>query len=239
MLDNNFISHKGRDILKYETRVVDGEDVLIPTEAFKKISKDKLRMASIRSTNLSPDSFQYSLYDYVGKVSIENVDKLRAYVRDFEDRFKSVHLYLWSENNSTQKSTMAKAMVKDLFLAGYSCYFMTMDMLVKALQSESFDKKALDLVTTLREVDFLVIDDAFDKHKVTLYKSQYQLPFIDSFLRERLELKKRATIFTSNFAVQDIEVNFERHLRKLVERNCVILEFNDGINDFDLSKLFD
>ncbi len=164
---------------------------------------------------------------------------MRQYIDGFETKYKSVHLYLWSANNSTQKSTVVKADVKQLFVAGYSCYFTTMDALIKILQNESFNDQSATAAAMVRAVDFLAIDDAFDKHKVTVYKSKYQLSFIDSFLRDRLEIKKRATVFTSNFAVSDIEQNFERHLYKLIQRNCVVMEFRDGINDFNLDSLFE
>ena len=38
------------------------------------------------------------------------------------------------------------------------------------------------------ECDFLIIDDSFDKKKATIFKSGYQIPFLDEFLRTRLEI---------------------------------------------------
>ena len=69
-------------------------------------------------------------------------------------------------------------------------------------------------------VDLLIIDEAFDKDKVSLYKSGFQLPYLDSFLRNRFEMKNKSIFFISNIKPSDIaKYGFGISLQDFVERN--------------------
>ena len=92
--------------------------------------------------------------------------------------------------------------------------------LIKYLQSEQFDDNLSPLVEVYKSCDFLIIDDCFDKRKATMYKSGWQISFLDQFLRYRLETVRLATCFTSNFSIDDIDENaFGISIKKLVSRS--------------------
>jgi len=106
--------------------------------------------------------------------------------------------------------------------------------LLSLLQTETYnhgtESKA---VASLRQVDFLVIDDAFDARKSTLYKSGYQFSFADTFLRYRLETACKATCFTSNVPVGEISKSWTPSIASLVQRSVhTPMEFRDYITDF-------
>jgi DNA replication protein DnaC len=102
------------------------------------------------------------------------------------------------------------------------------DMITDAFATE----KKNDKIDEYLNCELLVIDDAFDKAKVTLFKSGYQLPYLDRFIRKRLETYKLNTIFTSNVKIEEIQDNgFSYDIQNLIERNIKLrggyLEFND------------
>jgi DNA replication protein DnaC len=106
--------------------------------------------------------------------------------------------------------------------------------LLSLLQTETFNSGTeSDSINTLRSVDFLVIDDAFDPKKSTLYKSGYQFSFLDTFLRYRLETLSRATCFTSNVPVEEIVKSWTPSIASLVMRSVPTpMEFTDYMTNF-------
>ena len=120
-----------------------------------------------------------------------------------------------------------------------------MDKIVKDLISCNYGERQNELsksVEQYRDVDLLIIDECFDKKKMTLYQSGWQLSFLDSFLRERMEQNKKATIFISNVYLSMIEGTFGIGMLELVKRNCAnsifLLEDKIDVNDFDLSNMW-
>jgi DNA replication protein DnaC len=175
----------------------------------------------------------YTLEQYKGEDKYENLPKIKKYIAGFE-RFKAVSLYFWSRGNASQKTTVAKNIIVGLSLNGYSCRFTLMSDLLPLLQTETFNNGTeSSRINTLRSVDFLVIDDAFDPRKSTLYKSGYQFGFLDTFLRYRLETLNRATCFTSNVPIEEIAKNWTPSISSLVQRNVPTpMEFSDYMTDF-------
>jgi DNA replication protein DnaC len=78
-------------------------------------------------------------------------------------------------------------------------------------------------IEKLTEVDLLIIDESFMKERVTIYRSGYQLSFLDTFLRNRIQSNKRGVIFISNISMDDIDKNiFGEGLIDLVKRNVTL-----------------
>jgi DNA replication protein DnaC len=175
----------------------------------------------------------HTLEQYKGEDKCQNLPKIRKYINDFE-RFKTVNLYFWSRGNASQKTTVAKNIIVELSLKGYSCRFILMADLLSLLQTETFNSGTeSEAINMLRLVDFLVIDDAFDPRKSTLYKSGYQFGFLDTFLRYRLETLSRATCFTSNVPVEEIAKSWTPSIASLVQRSVPTpMEFTDYMTDF-------
>ena len=208
-----------------------GQEFVRPTE------RGKMEQRRIRLKFLLRDAGitapPYTLEQYKGEDRNGNIQKVQKYITEFE-RFRHINLYFWSRGNASQKTTVAKNIIAELALKDYTCRFILMADLLSLLQTETFNNGTeSDLINMLRSVDFLVIDDAFDPRKATLYKSGYQFGFLDTFLRYRLETLGRATCFTSNIPVEEIVKNWTPSIASLVMRSVPSpMEFTDYMTDF-------
>jgi DNA replication protein DnaC len=115
---------------------------------------------------------------------------------------------------------------------------------------ENFHKDKEDLddydiwYNDLVNCDLLIIDDAFDK-KSLVYKSGYQITYLDTLLRTRLERTGKSIIFTSNTNIEDIdEEKFSLSIKELVKRNTLncVFEMKDKVDrlqkDFNVDDLW-
>jgi DNA replication protein DnaC len=181
----------------------------------------------------------YTIEQYRGEDKHENIPKIKKYINEFE-RFKNINLYFWSRGNASQKTTIAKNIIAELCLKGYTCRFILMADLLPLLQTETFNNGTESkIINKLRSVDFLVIDDAFDPQKSTLYKSGYQFSFLDTFLRYRLETLNKATCFTSNVPISEIDESWTPSIANLIKRNIPTpMEFSDYMTNFNVEDIW-
>jgi DNA replication protein DnaC len=208
-----------------------GQEYVIPTErGIQEQRRIRLKFLLQDAGIIAP---AYTLEQYKGDDKYKNLPKIKKYITEFE-RFKTINLYFWSRGNASQKTTVAKNIIVELSLKGYSCRFILMADLLPLLQTETFNNGTESgQISALRSVDFLVIDDAFDPRKSTLYKSGYQFGFLDTFLRYRLETLGRATCFTSNVPMEEIAESWTPSIASLVQRSVPTpMEFSDYMTDF-------
>lgn len=206
------------DFQRYIEKEINGEVFLVKTEEWKKKQILAQYDTKFASSGLPPHVKNLALSDYIGEDrSIPR--KMRKYIAEFETRYKDLHLYFWSPENGTQKTTTASIIGAELLRKGLDVRFILMGELLRILsdfESSEEDKNRKD---DLLNCDFLILDDCFDKKKATIYKSGYQIPFLDIFLRDRLEVQKKATCFTANFSIDNIdEETFGISLKNLVRR---------------------
>lgn len=232
--------YKGRLCPKYRLKYdEEGEDYVEYTDQWKSYLKEQAILKSLQDMGLTDSCIKYGFQTYTGSDSNGKLPKLRKYIEQFQDRYKRVHLYFWSRANSTQKSTMAEAIIVELLKQGVSCQFVLMSKLLSLLTEESFKEDCQAQINKYREAQFLVIDDSFDPKKATLFKSGYQLSFLDTFLRQRLEVEKRATCFTSNVPIDEIEAGWTLSIAKLIERSIPDpMEFQDILGSFNNEDLW-
>ena len=192
-----------------------------------KISQ-RLKDANIWNTD-------YDLDNYVGEKSREDAQLLKVFIDNFKEKFSDKMVYMYGLN-SCQKTTLAMWVGKSLIQKDFTVYYTLMESLSIALtadfNNESEAKK--EIVRRALEADLLIVDEAFDKSKLTLYKSGYQIPFIDRFIRERFEINKKAIIFISNKKPTEIdEQGFGISMQSLIVRNVEesTLEFFDRYID--------
>lgn len=224
-------------IKKWEIVEKDGEKIYKETKEWKDYKFRQTNYNKLLKSNLPSHSFDLNLDDYVGD-DRDKIDKLKLYVEKFEEKFNSIHLYFWSTENGTQKTTVASIVGKLLIEKGFSSRFTSLGNLLKLLSGEAFEENSNDLLNSFRTCDFLIIDDAFDKRKATIYRSGFQIPFLDEFLRTRLEVNKKATCFTSNFSIQNIDEEvFGSSLKHLIKRNIIDPFF--FASSFELRNSFD
>ena len=108
-----------------------------------------------------------------------------------------------------------------------------MNSLIKILSDSLPSPEKEAQIRQLKEVDVLIIDEAFQKEKMTIYKSGYQLPFIEIFIRERVDQNRRGIIFISNVLPSAIqESGMSQSLQDFVVRNVTnrqtLLTFEDN-----------
>jgi len=191
--------------------------------------------------------FNLTFKDYKGRDLLRNIPKLEKYCSHIQTDFRyNSHLYL-TGINGTQKSTLAKVILLNVISQGLTGKFILMSDLLDILTDVySDDPRRQTELDYLLSVDVLCIDDAFDKHKVLLFKSGYQLSFVDRFIRSRIEIHHRNIIFTSNVEIDKIADNgFTKDVQDLLYRSIKVrngeLLFNDIYvkEDVDIKSLWD
>lgn len=187
--------------------------------------------------------------DYVGEASRKHVYNLKNYIARYkEPAYQEASIYMWGPNG-TQKTFLAQWLGIEMLRNKRTVKFMLMNRLLQKLSSNfDSDPELQAFRQELLDVDVLILDESFSKDKVTLYKGGYQLPFLDSFLRERCDALKKGVIYISNNSPQDIsEQGFGASIQDLVIRKTkpfnAVFEMKDVYmqlqSSFDISKLFD
>jgi hypothetical protein len=227
--DDKF-NYKGRLFPKYRFEEVEGQEIAVPTKEWK----EHLSLLETKRYLLSADVGEvtpYGLDTYIGEDNFNNIPKLRKYCDQFRTNFSHIHLYLWSRINGTQKSTCAKDIIVRLAKQGVRSKFVLMDRLIKTLLDAERNDEARQRAGEWSTVEFLVIDECFSKGQITLFKSGYQLAFLNTFLKERLEIFRKATCFTANISIEDIGQEWGSSIQSLIDRSIPTpMLFNDTVS---------
>lgn len=198
---------------------------------------ERLRRAGVGNESLVLD---YDIdKDYVGLRSKPAIEKIKFFLKKFKEkdlRYHHVMLYIYG-SNGTQKTTVAKYITKEILStvkdeenkyqkSYYRATFISMNDLIKQLtmmNNGNDEADQTDLYKRIMASDVLVVDESFDKDKVTIYKSGYQIPYLDSFLRKWMSDSTKSIIFISNVAPSEIEKNGYSHsIQDFVERQVLI-----------------
>jgi hypothetical protein len=226
---NDRFNYKGRLLPKYRFEEIDGQEIAIPTEEWKEylnLLETKRYLLSAGVGEVTP----YGLDTYIGEDRFNNIPKLRKYCDEFKTNFLRIHLYLWSRINGTQKSTCAKDIIVRLARRGVKSKFVLMDSLIKTLLDAERNDDSKQKAGEWSSTEFLVIDECFAKGQITLFKSGYQLAFLNTFLKERMEVFRRATCFTANTPIEEIGQEWGAGIQSLVDRGVPTpMLFNDTI----------
>jgi len=185
--------------------------------------------------------WDYSLSMYKG--ANENIQKLHK-IMESKELFKFYNYYFWGQPN-TQKTTIAKWMgkiaIKDFKL---STYYMSMNALVELLGVIKKDKEHYEKINKIKNIDVLIIDDAFDAKKIVLFSNNFQLIYFNNFLQERLQNESTVTIFASSAEPSKINTNhFGMEIPNiLLKRKTIIIPCTDNINRenafIDINSIF-
>lgn len=220
-------------------------DKLIECECHKEWRLKSQLVVKAKRASLDPSLIDYNLRtDYLGTESLAEVNRVLKYVEmslnpkernDIKARLASSVIYLYG-TNGTQKTHVGNWMGYEFLKKGKSVRFILMNTLIKLLQKADRDEDVQEQLDKLSDVDLLIIDEAFDKEKVTIYKSNFQFPYIDTFLRDRLQTKHKGIVFISNVSPYDIESKgFNASIQDLVIRNLAqckgLMEFKDRYMD--------
>jgi len=197
--------------------------VLVHCKCHEKYLNDVRSVAQCKRWGINPMYLTYSISsDYVGTKSMYSVRCLEQYVSQFETESPFAHgmLYLFGDNG-TQKTSIAKWVGASLIRRNFTVRYLIMNDLTRILMDAERDEEKLAEVKLLLTADCLIIDEAFDKDKVTIYRSGFQIPFLDSFIRKRFESGK-GIIFISNVPPEAIEENgYTKSIQDFVTRNLL------------------
>src|SRR5579872_2288259 len=174
------------------------------------------------AAGIYPQSFDYDPdREYKGKKSLENVARLKKYAAGFSTNFSGAMVYIYGPNG-TQKTTLAHWVGASVISQGKSVKFILMQNLLKLMTGNIFnsDEGMSEELEALEKVDLLIVDESFSKDKVTIFKSGYQIPYLDQFIRDRIEGQRKGIVFISNTAPDQLESQgFSKSLQDLVSRN--------------------
>ena len=221
------------------------DDSVIKCDCLKKYQSQM--MFELRLEKAGLKDFNLTFSDYKGKDLLHNISKLEKYCSHLTADFRyNSHLYLTGPNG-TQKSTVAKIILLYTFKFGLTGKFILMSDLLDILTDVySDDPRRKEELNYLLSVDVLCIDDAFDKNKCMIFRSGWQYSFIDRFIRSRIEVQHRNTIFTSNVEIDKIADNgFTKDIQDLIHRSVKVrggeLFFNDVYvkENVDIKSLWD
>lgn len=179
--------------------------------------------------NIPKSIMGYSIDSYIGPDKNGNIPKLKKFVEQFKEKFLNKILYMHGDIG-TQKTTLACWIGRELLKKGVSVKYTLMNKLMIDLQEERFDENTK--IEPYYKCDCLIIDRAFDSKQLTLYKSGYQIPFIDTFLRHRIDMDQKCIIFVSNVPYTEISSHgFGYDIEDLIIRKVkpynMALQFDD------------
>lgn len=249
----NFIGcRKCKDNPGFLIRTVDGIEVKLRCDCWKRWARNRQTQITLEKSDVPIGVLPFDLMnydpekDYIGNTTKKTiVPKLKTYVEHFEERFSDKLLY-FSGDSGTQKTTLACWIARCVAEKGKSVKYILMNDLLRILQKADFDDAHNDKAQELYKVDLLILDRAFDKSQVNLYKSGYQLTFLDTFLRKRVEQHGKAMIIVSNTPVENIpdhgytKDSMDFILRKVLQADTQF-EFKDRYtqkDDFQIDDLW-
>lgn len=232
-------------------KLANGFEVVYECDCHKQWREEQDAVYRASNSNIwcDPTFLKYNpLSDYVGTKSLKEMKLLVQFVDKFAlEKMNSSSLYLYGPN-STQKTHLVQWMGLTLIRKNYTVYYTSMHQLLKLLTEFHERVEKDEVVENLKKIDFLIIDESFDKNKVKLFKTGYQIPFLEDFLKERMEANMKSTVFVSNVNVFDITKNeFSESLQNFIIRNTqpksTILSFNDNYYatnaDFNVNSIFE
>lgn len=191
--------------------------------------------------------WNYNPRSYVGTKSVNDKNRLLNYIVQFKENpdVRKLLVYMYGPNG-TQKTSLANYVGKRLILDGFDIRYVLMNNLVNDLQDMEFHEDLKKKIERLNDADLLIVDEAFDKEKMTLYKSGYQKSFLDSWMRDRIQSKNKGILFISNVKPENIaDQGLSISIQDFVQRECIInktlLTFEDNYIaeshiEFDSSK---
>lgn len=198
-----------------------GQEVAIPCECYKDFLNSERLKLYLQKANIPSSVLDYDVNTYIGTRSENNVIKLKKFINEFTEKYYKIHLFLYG-TSGTQKTTLSYWIGRELIKQNKAVQYVYMNELIKLLQNETFDESSQDVIIKYYNCDCLIVDRAFSKDQITLYKSGYQISFIDTFLRKRMEQLNKSIIFVSNIKINEISKNgFPYDMEDLIKRNTI------------------
>jgi DNA replication protein DnaC len=211
-------------------------------ECHKQWIKEREIYSKYIKAGLKKSDFEYDINSYLGNKSKENINRIIKYIENFSQT-KSSLLYCWGPYNS-QKTTIMYWIGHQALSQGYSVNYVLFNELLKNLWDSQRKEELSELVENYKNCDLLIIDEAFDSKKASVWSSDHQIALVDELIRNRINSGK-GIIFCTNVNPKDISKNIHSEaiqniIFRETKKNDSILEFNDCLNSINTipEKLF-
>lgn len=193
--------------------------------------REKQRYAKARKAR---SGIQYEeSYNEEDNPNKEQLQCLLKYANEFEKFKTHTMVYLYGPEGTSKTSTV-KHIADKIINNGYTVRYVTMnnlldDIIINYGDSEEKKLEVEERLQECKKADLLIIDDAFEKDKVTVYSSGFQLPYLYSFISDRYDTSGKAILFVSSVKPDEIgEKGFGDSLQHYIDKNTTgsRLEFN-------------
>jgi len=195
-------------------------------KCYEKYLIEKKKDFAFSKSNLPEYIKNYDIQTYLGKDKQKNLIRIKDFIENFKNN-SSEHLFFHGAYG-TQKSTLSRYIGYNLLKQGFTVYYGLMADISRLLTEADMDSEKKEYVDFVLNVDHLILDE-FSKDKVTIYKSEYQIPFITSFLKKRFEINRKSTIIISNQDITEFK-KFSGTIGDLISREVGsenVLTFED------------
>lgn len=180
---------------------------------------------------------------YKGKDNNGNLKKVELFIEKFKDKYSGLNLF-FSGSPGTQKTTIAKYIIKQLLQKNINCYYILANDLIEYIIESSRDIEQRKIIHDIINVDFLVIDE-FSENSIVTFASGWQRKHLFPWLKLRLETLKKSTLFISNNSIDNLGKYFEGAIQDLILRevpdHTMIFEDNyiQNRGKLDLSSIWE
>jgi len=178
--------------------------------------------------------FYYDIDTYIGKKSINNIQRLKTYINKIKDiQVRSSILYLYGIPG-TQKTTVAQWLGKEIIKAGFSCSYFYMKKLIDYLFEAPNNEDKMFWVKKVINDDVVIIDESFSKNKISSLwgDSKYNIGNLGEFIRNKVSANKGIIFISNDSPAKLLEDKFDLPiidiiLRETTKKNSVF-EFQDN-----------
>lgn len=181
----------------------------------------RLTVADMNRANVPPRFWNVKLSEI--PEHLEYRDKVRKYLEKMDEMLENgIGLFLYSDENSTGKTSIAVLALKQALRLRRTAYFEESGRLKAALiRAEEFEEN-IPIERRIRTVDLLVLDDVGKEYRT---ESGFAENTIESVLRDRSQ-SMRLTIMTSNLKPNKIEQVYSADLAALLRETMIPLRIS-------------
>lgn len=180
-----------------------------------------MTVADMKRANVPPRFWNVKLSEI--PEHLEYRDKVRKYLEKMNEMLENgIGLFLYSDENSTGKTSIAVLALKQALRLRRTAYFEESGRLKAALiRAEEFEEN-IPIERRIRTVDLLVLDDVSKEYRT---ESGFAENLIESILRDRSQNLK-TTVLTSNLRPNKIEQVYSADLAALLRETTIPLKIS-------------
>jgi hypothetical protein len=232
-----------------------GTQKIVPCTCYREYEKDLLTFILLRDNGVLANEEEYdfikkyTLNDYKGEKSKRFVASLFSYVKAI-DHIKHNFFYFYGKTR-TQKTVVVKKFLyllakENIYNKRFFVKYTTYSDLLEVLLDRD-NKNYQGILAPYYEADVLVVDDAFNENRATIFKTGFQNSFVTDFFRTRLDRYKKLTIVITQASLANlspvvISEDLRAYLMSLQLMQKAEIHFEDDylqeVNAVDTLSLF-